>query len=418
MTEVTLAVRNVFRHRLRSFISIVAVAFGGAALIFIDGFLKATLSQMREGYIQTLTAHIQIAVKVDPSKPLEGDARLMPNPGELVQLAQSISGVAWATMRLGFPAVLSNGQATHPCYFLGVDPARSRYRLRANLNDRFILLPVDGALLDGSNFDPNDPYGILLGQGLAKSLDVKVGDNLTVMAGTVHGSLNANEFRVRGIYSSASKANDDHVARVSINLAQELFRTASADTVLIYLNRTEDTARVQKAVRDELRKRGYSYEVKNWFEVNDFYAKTEQLFSNIFTILKFVIAIVVVALIYNTVNMTVIERTAEVGTLAAMGANRADIRRLFILEGGVIGLIGAAIGILCGTALTLITAHYGIKMPPPPGGEFVWWVMPRLSAPGVLFAGCFSLFVTLCASVIPAHSASRLEIATALRRQS
>jgi len=127
------------------------------------------------------------------------------------------------------------------------------------------------------------------------------------------------------------------------------------------------------------------------------------------------IAVVIVLSISNTMIMSVLERTREIGTLLALGFRRGAILRQFVGEGLALGVAGGVVGLVIGVALARIISAVGIPMPAPPGmavgftGEvLVTW---RLAVEVVLFALGTSVF----ASFYPAWKASRLEIVDALR---
>ena len=128
------------------------------------------------------------------------------------------------------------------------------------------------------------------------------------------------------------------------------------------------------------------------------------------------IAIIIVLGITNTMMMTVMERTGEIGTSMALGAKRVQILRRFIAEGMIIGVLGGIAGVLVGLALAAAISKIGIPMPPPPGATRGYSAAILVTWPLVVNALVLAVVTTLVAGLYPAFKASRMNIVDALRR--
>jgi putative ABC transport system permease protein len=186
-------------------------------------------------------------------------------------------------------------------------------------------------------------------------------------------------------------------------------------SLVVLLDKTKDTDRVKAALEKQFKTNGDGLEVIAWHEMADFYNKTVELYNSQFFVLKLIIGIVVVLSIFNTMNMSVMERIGEVGTIMALGTRRSGVVRLFIIEGLILGILGGLIGIAAGYALARIISFIGIPMPPPPGATMTWTatiaVVPEIFA----FVFALAIATSLFSSVYPAIKASKLEISEALR---
>jgi putative ABC transport system permease protein len=157
------------------------------------------------------------------------------------------------------------------------------------------------------------------------------------------------------------------------------------------------------------------FEVVPWSDLADFYNKTVVLFSKQVSVVKTIIALIIILSISNTQTMSVLERTTEIGTSLALGLRRSQVLRLFLLEGILIGIIGGLFGISLGYILGISISEIGIPMPPAPGmahgytGEIL--ITPSLALDAIIMA----ILTTLIASIMPAWRASRLIIVDALR---
>ena len=128
-----------------------------------------------------------------------------------------------------------------------------------------------------------------------------------------------------------------------------------------------------------------------------------------------VLAMLIVLGISNTMTMSVLERTSEIGTAMALGASRRDVLAQFVVEGVVLGLLGAAAGTLVGVALAALLSWIGIPLPPPPGLDTRIIAEIRVG-PGLALSAFLTAAVsTVLASLYPAFRASRLVIVDALR---
>ncbi|MBI3997062.1 MAG: ABC transporter permease [Candidatus Omnitrophica bacterium] len=418
MITLRLAIRNVFRHRTRSVITLAAIAFGCTAIIFVGGFFEDILYRMQESYIKAHTGHLQIYTRGFFDK---GSARpfsyLIDHPDDIIALVKKVPGVVSVARRLQFSGLLSTGENTVSCFGQGVEPD---YEPSVRLTDRSAagrnVALLGGAIIEsGEPLNANEPYHIILGRGLAKGIDAKPGDGLILVSHTIAGSINAIDATVAGIFYTTSKAFDDYAVRLPLGTTQQLLQTESVQSLVVMLRRTSDTDRVKLTLRELFVQRHLSLEVKAWQELNDEYGKSKAFLWRMFLILKAVVATIVILSIYNTMNMAVVERTSEIGTIMALGTTRQGVWQLFLLEGATLGLIGGCLGIAIGTAITLLIRHVGIPMPPPPGASMSWISEPVIVPSVLVFSFVLSLITSLISSFFPAYQASRLSVADALR---
>jgi len=403
---VKLALRNIFRNRSRSLITLLAIGSGAVALIMAGGFIEDTLTRAKEDYIHAFLGH----VRVYPRGFLEEGLlhpfdHLIAQPEELIRELRHVPHVLYAAPRLSFAGLLSTGESTVSFFAEGIDPqVENAERSTAHLES--------GTYLQGKN-----DYQMLLGKGLAKAMGIRAGDAITVVTNTKRGAINAADMSVQGIFATSDKAYDDRTARLPLAIAQKLLRADDVQTIIVFLDETAHTAEVKSAMERLLRNKGYPYEVKAWYELEeaDFVVKAMAFYQRIFFVLKMIIWAVVTLSITNTMNMSVLERIGEIGTLMALGTRRRGIATLFLLEGVFLGVLGGIFGGLAGCALAIIISRIGIPMPSPPGSTMVW--IARIAVtPGALGAAfTMALATALIASVVPAHRASRLDIGDALR---
>ena len=402
LLDFSLAFRNVVRQRRRSAIAIGAVAFGITALILASGFIEWIFMDFRESTIRSQLGHLQIvrpgyhdAGKADPY------AYLLPDKLPEFEGANEAKQIKTVAPRLSFSGLISHGDATLSFIGDGVS-AQDEAAFGKGLQ-----------VSSGTNLSADQPRGIIVGEGLARNLGVKVGDKVVLLANTASGGTNAVEVSVRGLFNTVTKAYDDAALRVPIQTARALLRTKGSHVWVVLLNETSDTDRVLARLRGKLAQE--KLEVVPWYKLADFYNKTAELFTRQIQGIRLIIALIILLSISNTMTMSVMERISEIGTSMAIGVRRAGILRLFVSEGVLLGCFGGLLGLVTGAALAALISSIGIPMPPPPGmahgfrGEIlVTWDIALTSF--VLAVG-----TTLAASVYPAWTASRKVIVDALR---
>jgi putative ABC transport system permease protein len=399
-----IAFRNIFRNKVRSYITLGAIAFGCISLILTGGFINDAFVQLRESLIHSQLGHIQIYkegyFEKGSSKPFD---YLIENYRDLEKEIRAIPHVKNIANRLQFSGLLSSGENTISFLGHGVDPEGEK--------DLSTWIKIEY----GEMISANDAYGAILGRGLAASLDAKVGDFLTILTNTKDGAINAIDIKVKGIFYSFAKEYDDRVLKLPLDTAQKLLYLDAAQAMVVLLDETESTDEVKRALVNIFEENRFPLEVKTWADLADYYNKLVELYKRQFGVLKFIISIVVVLSIINTMSMSIFERTREIGTIMAMGTKKNEVLSMFMLEGLVLGLLGGGIGVILGIISAKIISYIGIPMPPAPGST-VGYVASIGIFPGVImFAFLFSVVTSLVGSFYPSFKASRLNISEALR---
>lgn len=408
-----LAFRNIFRNRVRSAIALAAISFGCISLILAGGFFEDSFLRMREAYIHAHLGHIQVYREGYLAK---GNSRpfdyLIEDPAAVAGAIEGLEHVKDVTPRIGFSALLSTGESTMSVMAQGIDPeGENAMNVITGIKDVTTSLEFS----QGETLDKDDVFEVNIGRGLARGLDIKVGDSLILLGNTVGGSLNGMDVTVKGIFFTASEEYDNYTMRIPIALSRQLLRTEAAQTLVVVLDETENTDAVLGRIRSLSEAKNLKLETKPWYEMADFYNKTVELYGRQFLVLKIIIAVIVILSIFNTIAMSIWERTKEIGTIMAMGFKRREIMRLFLLEGGILGIVGGVLGTLGGLLCAWLISLVGIPMPPPPGATVGWTASIQLVPEVFLTAFVISVTASIASSVYPSYKASRLVVADALR---
>ncbi|HEY6930024.1 MAG TPA: FtsX-like permease family protein, partial [Thermoanaerobaculia bacterium] len=271
------------------------------------------------------------------------------------------------------------------------------------------------AITAGQNLASGDPRGIILGEGLATSMGVSLGDTVVLLTSTSSGGMNAIEVHVRGLFSTHTKAFDDAALRLPIPATRDLLRAPGSHTWVILLDDTDRTASLLQQLRARFPAARSGLQFRPWWEMADFYEKTVRLFSRQMGVVHLIIGLIIVLSISNTLTKSVLERTGEIGTLLATGTRRRVVLKLFVLEGLVLGVVGGLAGLVIGVGIARLVSSVGIPMPPPPGSSRSYVAEILVTPPLALRAFVVSIATALLASLHPAWRASRLAIVDALR---
>jgi putative ABC transport system permease protein len=395
-----LALRNVFRHKMRTALTVAAIVTGVVALVLSGGFVEDSLLQLREATIHSQLGHLQIHAAGYRRAGNPQSKQSIDDPGLVVRAAQNLPQVEDVMARLTFEAVLNNGRTDIPVLGVGLEPEKE-----AKLGS--LVSIIAGRPLSG------DPYEVLLGEGVAATSKLKPGDHATLITNTAAGALNNIDFTVAGVFRSFSKDYDARAVRVPLAAAQELLDVRAVNEIVVSLKQTEFTNDVAALLRKQLDPG--VYEIETWERLADFYDKAAALYRRQFLVMQVIVLIAVLLGVASSVSMTIFERIGEFGTMKALGNGSGRIFRLAIAENLLLGLIGSGAGVLLGVLLAWSISIVGIPMPPPPNSSVGYIAVIRI-VPWVL-ASAFTVGVlaTLAAAILPARRAARLPVVEALR---
>lgn len=396
-----LASRNLLRSRLRTLITLTAIVFGVCGLILAGGFVRDIYFQLGEALIHSQSGHLQVArSEIFGIGSRSPEKYLLQDAATLRQQIAVQPEVAQVMARISFAALLNNGKTDYAVIADGVEPAGEN-QLGSRLD-----------IIAGRALQAQDRFGVMLGEGVAAALNLAAGDQATLLVTTLDGAMNTLDLEVVGVFRSFSKDFDARAVRLALPAAQEALDTDGVSKLVIELKATSQTAAVAAQLRTMLTP---GLELRDWQQLNDFYEKTVDLYRQQFGFLKAMVLFMVCLSVINTINMSLIERSWEFGTLRALGDRQRRVTALIYLESLVLGLAGALLGVLLGLLLAWLISRVGISMPPPPNSEQGYEASIRLVPAVVLEAWLIGVAATLVAAIYPAWRTSRLNIVDALR---
>lgn len=240
---------------------------------------------------------------------------------------------------------------------------------------------------------------VVIGSMLADKLEVNLGDSVDVS----FPNANPLSLRVVGIFHTGSPL-DESLTYTSLDTAQEFYDVA--DVINGLSVRLEDFNRDME-VAAEIEKTGYN--TRGWTETNPEILRTIAIESTSNTVVLGLIVVIASFGVVSTLNLAVIGATRQIGMLRAMGATVSGIRTIFLLQSGILGLLGALVGTLTGVAIAMAIGQYEIPGTSPEiyGGPTTIPIVVR--AQDILFTIIEVFLLNLIAGIYPAQQAAKLD---------
>ena len=340
----TIAYRDLGRNRRRTIFSLIAVAMGLALLLVLHGYIAGIMDDTLENNIRLLTGHVQVqAASYDTDKVSLQWPDLLNNPETIVAQAAAMPQVEAAAQVLWATGILSTIDDSSGVRITGMDTA-------SPLNQH-----VRDGMVAGDFLAADDRGGVLLGQRLADSFGVTVGDRVSLTLVDGEGEPDEGIFDVRGLFSTGVVTYDENTVFLPISRAQAFARAGNrASAVVILLHNKDDADGVAAALSSP------GVIAKTWEVLNQVFLQAFETGLAFYVILDAIVMLVVAVIIANTLLMAVFERIREMGILAALGMKGRQIMLMFLMEASVLALAGIALGIVLGALGVAYLARVGI----------------------------------------------------------
>ncbi|WHI47967.1 FtsX-like permease family protein [Microbulbifer sp. VAAF005] len=354
MRRLKVAVLNLLRNRRRSFLAVAIISIVVTALMASGGFGLFTYQSLKENAARS-EGHLVLTqpgyFSSDEDFPLQLG---LDNANKLRRDLLVGENVKAVQPRVYLQGLISNGDKS--TIFLGQGILPSEFRVKGPF-----LNVTEGSILSNRE-DISDPE-IMLGKDLARNLNVRPGDYITLMSSTVHGALNAMDFKVRGVFGTGVPDMDKRQVYISVPAAQFLLDSDRVSTMAIYGYSLDKTSSLQERLRELVPE----LEITTWEDRAFFYQGVKSLYDRIFGLMGIIMALVIFVSLFNTLAMSVTERTREIGTLSALGASKVELITGFILEALVLAVVGSLAGVILAGLISAGLMMFDITMPPPPG---------------------------------------------------
>jgi putative ABC transport system permease protein len=240
-----------------------------------------------------------------------------------------------------------------------------------------------------------------------------------LLAATVSGAPNVMSLYVTRAEPQGARELDENFVAMNFTLAQKLLygrAEPQATGLVLQLHHTGDIARVRARLGALFAEHHLELDVRDFAEREPFYRQAVGMFSAIFLFISLIMGVIVLFTVVNTMGTSVVERTSEIGTARAMGLRRGAVRRMFVLEGAMLGALGATAGVALGQLVGIFFNSTRATWTPPAAAAPVPLEV-LTSQEGALLASIWVALVVVAtiAAVIPANRAARLKVVDALR---
>ena len=399
---------------LNTVVSIAGITLGVAALIGTVGIMTGFKEDIQAKILGT-TAHIIVQDRMK-----DGISEYDP----VTKQVATVPGVVAATPFVLKQVLLTTQTAVQGIVIRGIDPQREGTvtELAKNLSTGQLAdlsRPVKVKQPPADN--PTGPAvetekpGIILGKELAMRLGVFVGDTVNVVSPV--GPISAigmvpkiRTFALIALFQSGMYEYDSSLAYIDLAEAQKFFNMGQTVTGIEI--KVTDVFRAAETARSVEQSLGFAYGARDWMQMNRNLFSALKLEKTMMFLLLVLITIVASFNIVSTLTMIVTEKQKEIAILKAMGATRKSIRRIFMLNGLIIGLSGTAIGIPLGYAfLWLIQTFWTFD----PTVYYISRIPVHVQALDVLLVAGSAIVISFAATVYPSLQAAKLEPVVALR---
>jgi putative ABC transport system permease protein len=406
MNYFALGLRNVWRNRRRSLVTLLAVASGFASIAIFAGYVHNVFDGLTRQAIQgELLGHLTINKtgletegKIKPEKYLFSTAEI----ARIDQIVHADPGVRLITPRLALSGIISNGRASTIFVAEGVVP------------EDVATIKGDFQRQMAGDLDAKNPIGVAIGGGLARILGLKKGDSASMLVSTLSGQQNALDVDIVDVFDTGNPNTADKFVYMPLSLAQNLYDVdGQAERLIVLLDDTSQTEASRDLIAGQLKAAGFDVEIRTWQDLSVFYRSVKGLFNMIFAFIFGIVLIVVVMSIINAMGMTVVERTREIGALRAIGLRRGGVIRLFATEAAVLVGLGCTLGLVITLLVRIAVNHSGIRYVPPNSSNLVALLVDLDPAKMAL------AFVVICSlgalsALLPARKAAHQPIIDSL----
>ncbi len=408
-----IALRNLARYKRRTALTSLLIVIGVCMVVMFSG-LAGSFKTMMVGIItDSVIGHMQIHRKgyfssID-TMPLHLNMKVH-SYEKIAETLEATPGVEAYAPRLKFGAVLSNYIESTNVRLSAVDPKQ----------ETTVCTSLVGRIKEGAPGPGEDLLTkgqVIVPEKIAKSLGMKLGDSVVLVATNKDGSVNGMEFQLSGIIEDLMGPGGKD-AYMHIEDARGLLRTEPGEVTEIVVrvsdfNKLKPVAgSLSETLGGFLNKKGQpAFELHTWDKLSPF-SNIANMIDLMLVTVKIVMVAIVLISVLNVMLMSVFERVREIGTIAAMGTSPGTIMGLFVTEGVLLGVLGTLLGLVLGIGGLLIFKASGVTFSFGRMDNLI--VRPDINPAEILVLSGIVLAASALAALQPAWKASQMEPVDAL----
>ncbi len=345
----SLAWRNLWRQKTRTYLSMASMGFASALLVFMLSMQVGTYETMKTNTLKIFDGFAQVqqpGYSDDPEL-----SNFIENSAGLTEKFSAVDGITAVSRRATGFVILANGETSYGAAVVGVDPEHEPK-----------VSTLSSTVTTGRYLQADDAGTVVLGATLARNLGLEIGDHVTLLGSGADRSIAADSLQLVGVFETGMPQLDRQIAQMPLARFQDTFampggahNIALTGKTLNIVNRALDDVRLI-AAQDGL-------VVRDWAELQPAIKQAIVLDASTSGAIYISLVIVVVFIILNTLFMSVLERTREFGVLLALGMKPGQIGRMMWIELVMLAVLGCAVGIIVGGAVSYYFQVYGLAIP-------------------------------------------------------
>jgi putative ABC transport system permease protein len=409
-----LAFRNVFRYKKRTIITFSAISYGLGLMAVGICLYNGVNTHAMDNIINSQTAHLKILApgyfEDKDEVPLEFT---IDEPQKIKSLLKDNKNIQGIESRILFQASIITGMDELPCLGVAIEPEIDP-----------LVFKIKESIKDGRFLEPSESK-IILGSGLARDLRLKVGDDcvLRLFLSTEDFIWNALDLEIIGIAKTENPMVNRQTVFIPLSLAQEALSLENKVTELaIRIKDRNQLLEARDFIESRLATLNKDYEVVSFEEYASDFKELMRLRSRIQVLIPLMMILIATLGIVNTMLMAVMERTREIGMLAAMGMRKLEIMLVFVFEGALIGVFGSLTACVIGGlgGWWLETKGFSMSFLGKEMSDVVSFLPVEvfkgdLTVGILIFTLVLGIVVSILASLYPAYKAVKLDPIQALR---
>lgn len=398
-----IAWRNVWRHRGRSLTIIVSVTLGVWASLFLTALYEGMIRQRVQDVISIEISHLQFH---HPKFLSEWEPRYMlPSSAQIIDSLRKDQRLRSVCSRQLSSGMINSSGGSYGVKLIGVDPVEERK-----------ISELEKKIVEGNFLADSTRHQVLIGAKLAERLKLKMKSKVVLMCQSLNGDIASGAFRVCGIYQTNNQPFDETHVYVRRNLLKELLGTTGDDhEIAILLQKDEQVESIKKEYAGRWKK----VEVKSWMDLSPEMKLLIGFFDEYMTVFMLIVFLAVAFGIVNTMLMSVLERSRELGMMFAIGMNKRRVFGMITLETLFLMLVGLPAGLIGGVSTVWYLGKEGLRI----GSAevmsdfgFSKVLYPALTTEQVITTAMFITIITIISSVYPSVRAVMIRPSEAIRK--